>query len=327
MYIGYCQEDDNKTRCGKFEIMTNSKKYYIWIDNVKGLAIILVVLWHCGYLCGKEYLQWFQHAVPLFLFCSAYLFRNKVNGNYWSKHQFVKLLKRIVLPYILVELLVVSILFGKSLFSNYTLPTTFYDFIRMGGYGPGAYFPLVYVQCWLMIPFLVILKERTSFYKGFFLFIIVCVLMESTFYLTCANRSWLWRLLAIKYLMILYVGVNYEEFVKRRLLSCILIMLSIALAVLDIYFYPFDNMGWNGFHFFTSFYILLLISFLMKLNSITLSYVGKHSYEMFLVQLGYFAVAYQSFSLNGIMDFGIIVFLSMIVIYFKKRLTYKFNIC
>ena len=305
----------------------DDNKYLIWVDDVKGISMILVVLWHCGYLCGKENFQWFQHAVPLFLFCSAYLLRNKVRGLYWSDLQFTKLLKRIVWPFILVEILVVLILYVKTFVSDYALPNTFYEFLRMGGYGPGSYFPIVYVQCWLIIPFLVVLRERTSFYKGFVFFVLICALLEIVFYLVCANKPWLWRLLAIKYLMILYVGVNYEEFEKRKILSCFLILLSIFLAVLDIYLYPFDNLGWNGHHFFTSFYILLLIPFLMKLNSITLSYVGKYSYEIFLLQLGYFAVANQSFSLNGMMDYGIIVFLSIIVIYIKKRLTCKFDIC
>lgn len=302
-------------------------KYFVWVDDVKGISMILVVLWHCGYLCGKENLQWFQHAVPLFLFCSAYILRNKVRGLYWSDLQFTKLLKRIVWPFILVEILVVLILFVKTFVSDYALPNTFYEFLRMGGYGPGSYFPIVYVQCWLIIPFLVALRERTSFNQGFAIFILVCALLEMVFYLVSANKPWLWRLLAVKYLMILYVGVNYEEFEKRKFLSCFLILLSIFLAVLDIYFYPFDNLGWNGHHFFTSFYVLLLIPFLMKLNSKVLSYVGSFSYEIFLVQLGYFAIAYQCFSLNGVLDLCLIVFLSIVVILFPKKTLQKIKHC
>ena len=48
--------------------------YYPWIDSLKGIAIIMVILQHLGF--GNDtYYSWFYigQSVPIFLFCSAFL--------------------------------------------------------------------------------------------------------------------------------------------------------------------------------------------------------------------------------------------------------------
>ena len=270
--------------------MTDSKKYYLWIDNVKGLAIILVMLHHCNYLNGKENLQWFQHAVPLFLFCSAFLLRNADINNYFSRRRLLRLYSRIIRPYFLAELFVLTIIAILCLLRKDVFPYSFSHLLRFAGVGPGSYFPILYVQCWCVIPFLIVLKRHLTFSGSFVLFFFLCLILETLFYVLDGQRVWLWRLLAVRYLMILYVGVFYEEFIKRKQLAAVLIVLSVVLAVVDIYFYPFDNLGWNGTHCFTSFYILLLIPFLQKLCINWLAIVGKYSYEIFLLQMSYLAI-------------------------------------
>lgn len=294
-------------------------EYFIWIDNVKGIAIVLVVLNHCGYLAGKENLQWFQHAVPLFLFCSAYLLRKKDIHNYFSKKRLLRLWKRIIGPYLLVEILAVALLLFADIFININIHIDINRFIKSAGLGPGSYFPVVYIQCWLLIPFLVLLKHRYSFSKSLLIFTVLCAILEFFFITISENRVWLWRLLAVRYLMILFVGVYYEEFVKRKALLIALVILSIVVAIIDIYIFPFDNLGWNGYHFYTSFYLLLLIPSVMKLSFDWLALIGKYSYEIFLLQLGYFIIANFMINRGGMFHLGIIILLCSILIAFAEK--------
>ena len=310
--------------------MTDIQKYYLWVDNVKGLAIILVVLWHCNYLNGKEHLQWFQHAVPLFLFCSAFLLRN-VDGNYYFKRRrLLRLYNRIIRPYFHAELFVLSIIAILCLIRNDDFPYSLSHLLRFAGLGPGSYFPIVYVQCWCVIPFLVVLKRHLSFSYSFALFFISCLISELLFFVVDGQRAWLWRLLAIRYLMILYVGVYYEEFIKRKQLTVVLVILSVVLAVVDIYIYPFHNLCWNGDHCFTSFYILLIIPFLQKLCINRLALVGKYSYEIFLVQMSYLAIisflsrynCFQNFLFIDEINLLAISILSLVYIQICKKFRY-----
>ena len=298
----------------------NDGKYIIWIDNTKGIAIILVVLYHCGYLVGKENLQWFQHAVPLFLFCSAYLLKEKDIHDYFCRKRMLRLWKRIFCPYLLLEVFVVALLLLIDNIFNIDFNIGVKEFVKLAGLGPGSYFPVIYIQCWLLIPFLVLLKHRYSFAKGFVVFIVLCAILEFLFLIVCENRTWLWRLLAIRYLMVLFVAVNYEEYVRRKILSILLIITSIALAVIDIYIRRFDDMGWDGYHYYTSFYILLLIPLFEKLSFNLLALIGRYSYDIFLAQLGYFAFAHYFIMCNRIVNFSIVVILSCLIISIKKQL-------
>lgn len=66
--------------------LSNSSKEKIflpWINNLKGIAMILIVFQHSGFLSGHENLQWFQQCVPIFLFCTAYLGRSKDIHDYF----------------------------------------------------------------------------------------------------------------------------------------------------------------------------------------------------------------------------------------------------
>lgn len=126
------------------------------IDFIKGLAILSVILLHTvsSDLLYKTYA--FFHiwqAVPIFIFISYYLLFVKLDrcpdiASYFSIANVKKVIRRIVLPFALIELLIIAIyvLFSLSMSAK--------GIIVNGGAGPGSYYPYVYVQLWISAPFI-----------------------------------------------------------------------------------------------------------------------------------------------------------------------------
>jgi acyltransferase len=74
------------------------KKREEWIDNLKGLGIILIVLGHCGFPKGSILVGYvFTFHVPLFFFISGFLFSPKKDANAFGylKSRF----NRLMVPY------------------------------------------------------------------------------------------------------------------------------------------------------------------------------------------------------------------------------------
>lgn len=86
-----------------------------WIDSLKGIAIIFVVLLHVGFGRSENYV-WYhiQQAVPLFLFCSAYLLGQKNSADYFTKGRITGLVRRIVMPFVLFTVATLSLRMGYA---------------------------------------------------------------------------------------------------------------------------------------------------------------------------------------------------------------------
>ena len=100
------------------EVVVTFKKegYDESLDYIKGICIILVVLTHCMPDPWRKYTLfpfWGGTAVPLFLIIQVYHAYKK--GIDHVKFNFVKLWKRVIWPFVAIELLIISllILFSK----------------------------------------------------------------------------------------------------------------------------------------------------------------------------------------------------------------------
>lgn len=187
------------------------------LDFIKGLAILSVILLHTISRNALYTTYAFFHiwqAVPLFVFVSYYLlfvkFGKKISVNsYFSKSTIKKTLKRVVLPFVIIELLVIII---SVLFS---LPMSILGIIGYLGVGPGSYYPYIYMQLWLSAPFIFLLLSSVK-YGGVILFVICIILNFIGCYYIHSDR--IYSCLFIRYL---FIGFLAYQWYQRKMRICL----------------------------------------------------------------------------------------------------------
>lgn len=112
------------------------KKRECWIDALRGMAMLLVVLGHCErwFLYNAIYLV----NVPLFICISGYIYGIKLSDNNVKKENFLKILKNHVYPYVTFGILYEIIKYANSLMEvtqfgvleNHNLRSVFLNFIQ-----------------------------------------------------------------------------------------------------------------------------------------------------------------------------------------------------
>ena len=278
--------------------------YEPFFDFLKGICIILVILNHS--LSGdiKEntlFVLWGYPAVPIFLLIQV--FHTYKNGYKNQKFRFYKSWKRVILPFAIAETITIGslLLLHKEHASN--IINTFY---YCGGYGPGSYYPWIYLQFAIILPLLapVISKLNENWIIPFFLFLAI----GTEFFSSLVHLpQWLWRLLLLKYLFIIFLGyIIVERGIRLNLITIFLSLISIFttlyLGYYDIdlspWFYYMPN--WNPVHWINYIYIIYFMIYFykrvfesIKANNTINSFIciiGKQSYSIFVFQLFFFSV-------------------------------------
>ena len=283
----------------------NCNGYDPFIDFIKGVCILLVVLTHCLPDHIRAYTLfplWGNPAVPIFLLIQV--FHTYKKGVDMANVNFKKIWKRIVKPFILTELLIISIVCiqivsKKNIVWNDFITST----LMQGGYGPGSYYPWIYVQFAIILP---LITHIFKYIKGIWLaitFIIISEFIE----ILCSIigiPEWFYRLSFLRYTFLIYLGYlltnGYSLNIKTVVLSVISIVSVLFFSYYDISLSPFIfDTGWKTCHWICYFYIAFLIIPLIKRQYIrTCIYIpcvkdyiekmGRYSYEIFLFQMVYF---------------------------------------
>ena len=270
------------------------------IDFVKGIAILCVIFLHNmpgESICSIAYIG---QAVPLFLLVSSYLayggYQRKGLRNYYSTQNMKKMLNRIFIPFfilIVCQCLLFYFLKGEI---------DWYRLYKQGGFGPGSYYPWIYLQCWLILPFIIFIVNNQSLKKSFVLFVVISILVEwGTCVFTISDD--VYRLLFYRYLFLLYLGCIIMKYgVKLNVWVYGLAFVSLLVALIEIYtpvdLTPFLTNKWKEYHWVTYFYTMLFFLLLVKLYSyikhmqISAFFVklGNCSYEVFLFQMFVFCL-------------------------------------
>jgi peptidoglycan/LPS O-acetylase OafA/YrhL len=300
------------------------------IDFIKGIAILSVVFLHNTPVNKLFQIAWIGQAVPLFLLVTAYLTygsfqKGKTIKTYYSKLSIRAMLKRIFVPFLLLQCVLsiifclYSIIFCLSQFSMYSV-------IVSGGIGPGSYYPWVYLQCWIILPFIIMLVDKLSIRKSFLLFLSISVILELFTSLAHIPES-IYRLLLYRYLFLIYLGCLLRKLnIKLNTEIIVLAILGLLFATIEIYtdidFSPWFTNQWQGHHWITAFYTLLVFLLLKSLYSAVIQrlapsfpplpgqyakntqhlrrtvwgftrciiVLGNNSYEIFLCQMFVFSV-------------------------------------
>ena len=275
------------------------------LDFVKGVCILLVVINHCidsSFNHKVLFWLWGSPAVPLFLLIQVYhSYKKGLDGIRISGS---KIWKRVLFPFLLVQALLFA--YVVVIQPTRTLHSIVMDAYYWGGWGPGSYYPWVYIQFAILLPLLHPLFQRLDNKILLVLFLVLSVGSELLCYYT--NMSdWVYRLFFLRYIFLIYLG--YRMVVKGILLNVVTVFLSVisvialyCFVVLRVDWTPlfFDSKHWPTCHWICYFYIAYPLLFLLckffyrlppdsKFENLFCK-MGQHSYAIFIFQLFYFFV-------------------------------------
>ena len=267
-----------------------------FIDYLKGVSILFVVLTHC--LPLQNYLLcclWSAQAVPIFLNIQAiHVYRG--GGKNRNNINIKKLFKRILKPFFFVLTVQFLLLICVRGWENVYALTK--QVIAGGGIGPGSYYVWIYLQFYFLLPFLMRMMRGWSEVRIGCFFVILSIAME----ILCSYADmpgWLYRLLAFRYLFLIYLG--YLWVTKGIILNTWTIILS-GVSIVFLLLLMYTNIDWEPwlcdsdwkiFHWPAYFYAAYLFPAMLyvcykhlgsKLNDL-LCRMGKYSYEIFLLQM------------------------------------------
>ena len=139
-------------------VQLNKTGYEPFLDFLKGVCIVFVILTHCISPAVHRYslfCLWGDMAVPMFLLIQA--FQTYKKGTNDISINFKKLLKRIIIPFFMAQLIGVAVLIMTS---KQVCSLIF----QVGNIGPGAYYPYIYLQfvllLWLLAPVFNCIKNK-----------------------------------------------------------------------------------------------------------------------------------------------------------------------
>ena len=322
--------------------MTNPEDRQYQFDFIKGTAIIFVILNHAGIHEKYFYNYWNGQAVPLFITVSCVLaclslFKNDSLKDYYSKEKVKKALIRIFKPFILAQILLIIVYAALNKFS-------IHSFLASGGIGLGSYYPWLYLQLWVLMPLMFYLMKKSALI-GCIIIILVSIGTNVLFSIFSSSQ-WLefsfvnnkkhiylsiYRLCVNRYLFIFpLVYLLIEKKLRYNILlffSFISVVFIYCLRYKNVSLEPFifDSGTWKVQEFPTHFYTILIFIILYKIYDYIpkvvqniVNRIGKYSWEIFIVQMVYFAIN-SYFNINNYLNLGLALFICIIPVY-----TYKF---
>ena len=250
-------------------IKLNKAQYDPFIDYLKGICILFVVLAHC--LPKQDYILlslWGQQSVPLFLLIQVFHAYKKGEIDINRYYNFKKLWHRIIFPFLLLVFVQVVLM---TIVSDNDLLSILKGVVISGGIGPGSYYVWIYLQFFILLPvFLFFIKQIK---KPWLLlcFVLLSVLSE----LICSYIDppfWLYRLLFVRYLFLVYLGymwtINNGVKIDRRavFLSLVSIFFILLFQYTNIKMEPifYDN-NIKVYHWICYFYTAYLFVYLIDL--------------------------------------------------------------
>lgn len=275
-------------------ISFNTKGYDEFIDFIKAYAIICVLLGHTFLWLDKiAYGVWAGMQVPLFILVQAFHTYKKDN----HRICLTKIFRRVLLPFVVIEL----ITFGLSvLFLEYDCTELIDLGLKRGGYGPGAYYPWIYIQIALLLPFLGLVLKKCSRVTALIVFFVI----SEGFEVLC---SWVnfpdtvYRVLCVRYFFLLYLGWLWVK--EGIIINGYTISLSLLSLFSIIYFeyFSIDDQPWFystswKYHrwpcyFFVANGLTALLYIIYnsiknrKIISKCVKHLAESSYEIFLIQM------------------------------------------
>lgn len=285
-----------------------------FIDVIKGFAIICILITHCKFTDGERNLFlfpfWVEMAVPLFMIISGFVYTKSFESRritsfkqaYAFDNVFSKFV-RYTVPFAIAYVIEVVCFLVMRVEQNYI-----FLFLR-GGEGPGSYYYPVLVQFIFLFPIIFFIVKEYRL-RGLMICLAMNVVYELLHTVYGMNEE-CYRLLVFRYIFVIAFGcyLNYAdeetEDTKKLFKKCLMIGSIVGVVFLWLVFYqgyqPIIIKHWIGTSFLANMYLLPIAQFLICKGRVKISILelfGKASYNIFLVQMVYFA--FGSYIVHGL---------------------------
>ena len=217
-------------------ITFNKTGYDPLIDFIKAYATICVLIGHTiPFHDYYGYGLWAGMQVPLFILIQTFHCFKKESPSFSLKKTFW----RIIFPYLIIQSLIFFVLLNKE--RSQSIYEILQDFIKTGGKGPGSYYPWVYLQIAILLPHLKKWMDKCSKIQNAIFFLIICESLEVFASLIDIPDS-LYRLLAIRYIFLFYLGwIWVKEGVRINRTVALISLISFLSIIYFEYFSTNDE--------------------------------------------------------------------------------------
>lgn len=310
------------------------------IDFFRGIAIIAMIFIHTSYyFLEVKFVQWtweyLQFAVPVFVFCSAYLFfiRETHFTVAYLQKRFVRLLK----PYYIFLLFFIPLIWWK----DHTSVTSLYILKSLYVWDGGveiSWLVLLFLQFTFLVPFIQWSERRNTFVYGAFASATIISSIILMFYKFPYN----WRyIMWLPWSVILLFGLYYARLIGKKwfaptvlFVSSVMYFILLAwLRNLHITTSLYDN-KYPPTLYFLAFGIACIIA-LYYLEKITPKFIHKiihffsvYSYPIFFIHywvLTFFQSYLKTLHFTWWSFFGVVVGVTIIIQIAINRIQLRFK--
>jgi peptidoglycan/LPS O-acetylase OafA/YrhL len=270
-----------------------------FIDDLRGIAILVMILTHVTAYFPSDKIanaiwNWSHFSVPIFIFCSAYLFLQKNLHKPFSGFSYLKKrVSRLITPYYIFLLFFIPILLALQP-QTVTFKYILHSLLLIGGVDIN-WLVLLFVAFALLLPVFVWLfqKYKTLFGLGFFISLASTILLLwYTPHISYKFYMWLpWSLL-------LYFTFIYQKFEKKPT-KLLLLFITTAALFFGAYYVRLltdhsvvlihNKYPPNILYLSYGMSLFLLLSFFLKRFSLSpviarpLHYFSVHSYQLYFI--------------------------------------------
>ena len=284
---------------------------YRSVDFVKGICIVFILITHYMWSDSERLKLLFPFyidmAVPIFMIISGYVhaksFTKKniatIGEAYTLKNTIGKII-RYTVPFVL------AFVFEEVAYSAIGVvshkPFQMLLIFLGGGFGPGSYYFPIMIQFVFWFPIIFFIIKKYDF-TG----LIICGAINVTYEilkLAYGMNEGCYRVLIFRYTLLIAYGIYLTKGNSRRKrISIICEVIGITYIVLVNYFgiKPVITEFWSGTSVIACLYIIPISSFLIfnKAHSRLVEFIGKASYDIYLVQMVYYVGAGAMYKVVG----------------------------
>lgn len=202
------------------------------------------------------------------------------------------MVKRIIVPYLLF------LVFNLVITHYYDPNVQLWKVAITGGNGPGSYFLWVYLQLWILTPFLFILLDHNRYFKGILYLLLICIVLNAICSYLQINGK-LYRLICVRHVFVAAIAYMWLHIEKINKWWILLLGCSSYLYLIN---YRFDNLepfvyygGWSIQNYPAYFFTIIIILVLKVLHKEVVRkatvlvrifyWCGEQSWLLFLFQM------------------------------------------
>lgn len=321
--------------------------YDPFIDYIKGICILLVVITHCISPQVHDltlFCVWGDMAVPLFLLIQV--FHAYKHGAENCKFSIKKIWNRLIKWYLLAEIIILGLQTAIALHRGAGLGELYFEALMNLGIGPGSYYPYIYVEFAVILYLIRNLIKKLKSWQLLVSFILLSELSEIVCSMIDMPQN-VYRLIFFRYIFLIWLGVMIvRKGIVINKINCVLSVVSIVFVIFFTYSHydlqPFIfTTAWKVFHWMCYFYVaniyILAIygSYTLlnkKFGTSLIENMGKYSWEIFLVQMAYFTLPIREVmnkvvphSLTSLVFpiVGLVLCIGTVLVYKEKKKSFK----